>query len=90
MFRDGLVHSAFWHRFALTVHSPIARQPELFGIQPDFPDLSERRFALNEISYREPKAPDHASLGEGLSLAVYNYMQGRGLDLPASFWFRKK
>ena len=89
LFRDGLVQSAFWHRFALTVHSPIAKNPERFGIKPRVPDLTRNCFALNEIGYDEPGAPDHAALGKGLSLAVYNYMQGRGLDLPISFWFQK-
>ncbi|MBP5321341.1 MAG: radical SAM protein [Kiritimatiellae bacterium] len=87
LFRDGLIHSAYWHRFALTVHSPIAKNPDAFGIRPRFPDPAGPRFALNEIPYEEPGAPDHARLGRGLALAVYNYMQGRGLDLPVSRWF---
>lgn len=87
LFRDGLIHSAYWHRFALTVHSPIAKNPEAFGIRPHLPDPVQPRFALNEIGYDEPGAPDHARLGKGLALAVYNYMQGRGLDLPVSRWF---
>ena len=88
LFSEGLILSAFWHRFALTVHSPIARDPEKFGIIPEKPDLSARRFALNEIGFREPHAPDHKKLGKGLALAVYNYMQGKGLDLPVDFWFQ--
>jgi len=85
-FRDGLIHSAFWHRFALTVHSPIAQRPQDFGI--DIPPLpkSRRRFALNEIPYVEPKAPDWDAIGKGLALALYNYMLGLGLDRPAKEW----
>lgn len=89
LFRDGLVQSAFWHRFALTVHSPIAKNPEKFGIIPEQPDTQHPRFALNELNYSEPGAPDHAKFGPALSLAVYNYMQGKGLDLPVSFWFQQ-
>ena len=46
--RKGLVQSCFWHRFALTVHSPIAREPERFGIaiRP-----LESNFARNELDY---------------------------------------
>jgi hypothetical protein len=92
LFAEGLVQSAFWHRFALTVHSPIAHDPARFGIEPLPPPSTPpgRRFALNEIPYREPGAPDLDRLGRGLSLATYNYMRGQGLDLPVEFWFREE
>ena len=48
--RKGLIQSAFWHRFALTVHSPIAREPEKFGIQIA-PKPKGRIFARNELDY---------------------------------------
>ena len=89
LFREGVVQSAFFHRFALTVHSPIARAPERFGITiPPMPNPSRRVFARNEIPYIEPKAPDWDRIGRGLRLALYNYMLGLGLDLPVSAWFR--
>ena len=87
LFADGLVQSAYWHRFALTVHSPIARAPEPFGIRIPPAPPAGRVFARNEIAYEEPGAPDHAALGEGLRVATFNYMRGAGLDLPASAWF---
>lgn len=86
-FADGHIQSAYWHRFALTAHSPIARHPERFGITLLPPPAPERRFALNEIPYAEPGAPDHVRLGAGLRLALYNYMLGLGLDLPVGHWF---
>ncbi len=52
--KRGLVQSVFWHRFALTVHSPIAANPEAFGIELE-PIDRRRRFALNEIPYRRRK-----------------------------------
>ena len=89
LFREGVVQSAFFHRFALTVHSPIARAPERFGITiPPMPNPGRRVFARNEIPYIEPKAPDWDRIGRGLRLALYNYMLGLGLDLPVSVWFR--
>ena len=87
LFAAGHIQSAYWHRFALTTHSPIARHPEKFGLTLQPPPAPERRFALNEIPYEEPGAPDHERLGTGLRLALYNYMLGLGLDLPVRKWF---
>lgn len=87
LFKADLIQSAFWHRFALTVHSPIARDPARFGIRIE-PVGDLRRFALNEIPYVEPAAPDWRRLGKGLDLALYNYLDGRGLSKPLSFWFK--
>ena len=87
-FADGVLQSAFWHRFALTAHSGIAREPEHFGITIDKMKISGPRFALNEISYHEDKAPDWDSIGRILKAALYNYMLGRGLDMPARQWFK--
>jgi radical SAM superfamily enzyme YgiQ (UPF0313 family) len=88
LFAAGHIQSAYWHRFALTAHSPIARDPARFGIRLLPEPSPERRFARNEIPYEEPGAPDHARLGAGLRLALYNYMLGLGLDRPVQAWFR--
>jgi len=88
LFEAGLIQSAYWHRFALTCHSPMAADPAAFGIR-----IRPRRatpgriFAHNELAYDEPGAADHAALGVGLRRAVYNYMLGLGLDEPAHAWF---
>ena len=52
--RKGLIQSCYWHRFALTVHSPIAREPEKFGIiiKP-----LESNFARNELEYVRKNRP---------------------------------
>ena len=50
--RKGLIQSCFWHRFALTVHSPIAKEPEKFGIVIERPRKSARVFARNELAFR--------------------------------------
>lgn len=49
--KKGLIQSCFWHRFALTVHSPIAREPEKFGIVLRPRPKRKRVFAVNEIEY---------------------------------------
>jgi hypothetical protein len=48
--RKGLIHSAYWHRFALTVHSPIYKNPEMFSIKVK-PLPQGNVFALNEVDY---------------------------------------
>ncbi|MGN0846292.1 MAG: B12-binding domain-containing radical SAM protein [Kiritimatiellia bacterium] len=87
-FREGLVQSAFFHRFALTVHSPIAKDPARFGIKVGRIRATPHRvFARNEIPFEEPGAPDWDRIGKGLKLALYNYMRGAGYSKPLSFWF---
>ena len=87
-FAHGHLQSAFWHRFALTVHSPIAKNPDAFGIRLLPQPCVRRRFALNEIPYEEPGAPDFDRLGRGLRHALYNYMLGLALDRPIRQWFK--
>ena len=54
--KKGLVQSVFWHRFALTVHSPIARNPEKFGIMLTSRRIApDRVFARNELEYEMAK-----------------------------------
>ena len=49
--KRGLIQSCFWHRFALTVHSPIARNPQKFGIAIRPAAARKRIFARNELEY---------------------------------------
>ena len=49
--KRGLIQSCFWHRFALTVHSPIARAPEKFGLVVEPPRPGRRVFARNELAF---------------------------------------
>ena len=50
--KKGLIQSCFWHRFALTVHSPIAKDPGKFGI---IVKQSESTFARNELEYERSR-----------------------------------
>ena len=83
-FAAGWVQSAYWHRFALTAHSLIAREPQRFGIRL-LPHHTT--FALNEIPYAEKRAPDWTAIGAALRKANYNFMHGVGLDWPVRRWF---
>lgn len=85
LFANGCIHSAFWHRFACTIHSPIGRNPETFGIRLlEQPPVT---FATNDIAFEDPTGVDHDLLGVGLRKAVYNYMHGLGLDEDVRVWF---
>jgi len=88
LFEAGCIQSGFWHRFALTVHSPIAADPAAFGITilPE-PTVT---FARNELAFHDPVKTDHDMLGEGLRKALFNYMHGVGYDIPVHKWFPRK
>ena len=49
--KKGLIQSCFWHRFALTIHSQIAREPEKFNIVIRKKRKKKYVFAINEIEY---------------------------------------
>lgn len=84
LFAAGCVQSAYWHRFALTVHSAMYREPGRFGIRL-LP--SAGTFAHNEVAYEDSVRCDHDALGEGMRKATYNYMHGVGLDFDVRSWF---
>jgi hypothetical protein len=85
MMQAGCFQSAYWHRFAATIHSPIGIQPEEYGIT--LAELPETLFAENDVDFFDPTNTDHDMLGVGLRKALYNYMHGIGFDQPLSFWF---
>ncbi|MCL1887297.1 MAG: radical SAM protein [Kiritimatiellaeota bacterium] len=86
-FAEGVLQSAFWHRFTLTAHSPVLRQPETFNVAPSDEILRAPRFARNAVPYVEKGACDWDAIGAALHRATYNYMMGVGLDAPVGEWF---
>ena len=84
LFAAGCVQSAFWHRFTATVHSPIGKQPELYGITLA---RTASTFARNDVAFTDPTGTDHDALAAGLRKALYNYMHGLGLDDDPRSWF---
>lgn len=83
-FKNNLIDSAFYHRFALTVHSPFYENAEQAGF---FPESVMNSFANNEVPFRDPNGADPAHFGEGLRRAVYNYMHRNALNVPVEQWF---
>ena len=82
------IHSAYWHRFSATIHSPVGQQPEQFGVTLHPP--ANATFANNDVEFTDPVAADHEMLGRGLKKSLYNYMHGLGYEQPVAFWFEKK
>lgn len=85
MMDAGILHSAYWHRFALTAHSDIARNPERFGIR--LLPSPESTFACNEIPFDGLFDHDLIAVGEALRTATYTYQHGVGFDRKVTDWF---
>ncbi len=85
LFENGCIQSGFFHRFACTVHSPVGKHPEEYGVtlQP----LPPVTFAKNDVGFIDPTGVDHDALGRALKKAIYNYMHGIGLEEDVRSWF---
>ena len=103
LFAEGLIQSAFWHRYAMTCHSPSGRNPESVGarhVVDNRLQITDNRlqvaddrygfnsFANNEIPFEVDNEPDWSRFTEGLNVATYNYMRQTGFDVPLKKWFR--
>ncbi|MEG1186251.1 MAG: B12-binding domain-containing radical SAM protein [Bacteroidales bacterium] len=85
LFEAGVVQSGFWHRFAMTAHSPVGKKPENYKVIPI--DNNFAGFADNDRLFEDPEGADHALFGEGLRKSLYNFMHGIGFDFPLREWF---
>ena len=104
LFAEGLIQSAFWHRYAMTCHSPSGRNPESVGARHvllhtedlSLTEFTEKAmaspalntFANNEIPFEVDNEPDWDRFTEGLNVATYNYMRQTGFDVPLKRWFK--
>ena len=88
LFANGWIQSAFWHRYAMTIHSPSGIFPQSVGAKHVDQPLAP--FANNEIPFTTSQEIDLDFYGKGLNLATYNYMQGAGYDIPVKKWFNSK
>ncbi|WP_165154003.1 radical SAM protein [Parabacteroides sp. ZJ-118] len=85
MFELGLIQSGFWHRFALTAHSPAGARPAAYGCRVTEPPFGG--FARNDLRFEALSGCDPELFSEGLRVSLYNYMNGTGFDLPLQRWF---
>jgi radical SAM superfamily enzyme YgiQ (UPF0313 family) len=88
LFAAGCIQSGFFHRFTCTVHSPVGRHPEQYGVTLSAPPRST--FASNDINFTDATGIDHDAFTAGLKKALYNYMHGIGLDLDVREWFEQR
>lgn len=85
-FEEGLIQSAFWHRYAMTCHSITGKRPQDFNAKHVHQNIGT--FAKNEIPFTSNGSPDWSRFERGLNLATFNYMRGAGFDVPVKQWFK--
>ncbi|MTI21846.1 radical SAM protein [Fulvivirga sp. RKSG066] len=85
LFEIGVVQSGFWHRFAMTAHSPVGINPKAFGVSKIGPENGT--FANNDLLHDDPVGGNHDDFGEGLRKSLFNYMHGVCFDVPLQEWF---
>jgi hypothetical protein len=86
MFEAGILRSAYWHEFSLTAFSPVASNPQRFGIAVR--KFAKRSFSNYQLNYDEPGAVvEHHQFAEGLRSAVWHYQLGICFDRPVEEWF---
>ena len=85
LFENGCIQSGFFHRFVCTVHSPVGKNPEEYGVE--LLPLPESNFARNDVGFFDPTGVDHDALGECLKKAIYNFMHGIGVEDDVRMWF---
>jgi len=85
LFEAGILHSAFWHRFTATRHSPVGLHPGAYGITITGP--ARGPFANNDLSHIDPAGCASERFGPGLAKAIYNYMHGTALSADVRTFF---
>ena len=70
MFDEGIVQSAFWHRYAMTCHSPSGLNPEAYGARRT--TLEPHPFCNNEVDWEPIKNAELKMKNEELTDANGN------------------
>ena len=85
LFAAGVVQSGYWHRFSMTAHSPVGKNPAKYQVAAIGPEPAG--FAWNDLWHDDPRGTDHEAFGPGLAKSLYNYLHGVALDEPLGRWF---
>jgi len=88
LFEAGCIQSGFFHRFVCTVHSPVGKDPQAYGVE--LIPLPPGNFARNDVGFIDPTGVDHDELGQALNKALYNFMHGIGLEEDVRSWFSQR
>lgn len=85
LFLNEVLQSGFWHRFAMTAHSPVGLNPAKYGVVRTGPNFGG--FADNDLYHDDPTGAEHELYSEGLRKALFNYMHGLCFDFELQEWF---
>ncbi|MCD8185349.1 MAG: radical SAM protein [Rikenellaceae bacterium] len=85
LFQAELITSAFWHRYAMTVHAPSGKNPADFGVR--IKNKPPHPFANNEIHFAEDRSYNVAAAGDSLRQATFQYMRQTAFEKPVHTWF---
>ncbi|SDR97853.1 Radical SAM superfamily protein [Polaribacter sp. KT25b] len=88
LFQNNCIQSAFWHQFACTSHSPVGKNPDEFQINIIGPEF--KGFAENDLYHEDPTGAEHHLYSEGLNLALNNYLNHKGFEIPIHEYFNFK
>lgn len=88
LFQAELIGSAFWHRYAMTLHSPSGQEPERYGVRRK--GSMPNPFANNEVYFSDNRGYNINMVGQALRTSLANYMAGNGIDKLAHKWFETK
>ncbi|NLT51674.1 MAG: radical SAM protein [Ignavibacteria bacterium] len=84
-FELDIINSAFWHRFALTINSPVAKNPENFNIK--ITSGINNPFANNELSFIDLSGNNPDVFSKGLNKSLYNYLHKNLINEEPKIWF---
>jgi radical SAM superfamily enzyme YgiQ (UPF0313 family) len=88
LFEEGIIHSGFWHQFALTAHSPVGKNPENFNVKITTQGIGS--FANNDLEFKDLTGTQHERFSEGLKKSLFNYMHGICFENSLQSWFEFK
>lgn len=87
MFLEKILHSVFFHKFTLTVHSEIFLNPHNFSITEI--NRNQKKLTDYDISCKESIPSTKLNkIGEILNTAVYNFNLRNCLEIPAAQWMK--
>lgn len=86
--RGGLLSSGAYHEYALTVHSPIGKQPHLYDIRRKAPAFGGFAYYQHPYDTLRGERPSR-EVFETLMEAVKEYAEGRALDRDVREFFRE-
>lgn len=87
LFDEGVLGSAFWHRFVLTRGSRVYADPAAYGVQVDPP---VGVFAVNDLPHTDPVGDDPDPFDGPLAASLGAWMRGESLDRPVHRWFPRR